>query len=106
MSLVVFLKQDCETCKLVAPILESFLKKNSAEILCQDGSSFPQGLEVREDLGLRRSWEANIEIVPTLISFGKDGEEFLSAETIGSWSDTIHYEILACLNSKIPRKVV
>ena len=100
MSLVVFLKQDCETCKLVAPILESFLKKNSAEILCQDGSSFPQGLEVREDLGLRRSWEANIEIVPTLISFGKDGEEL---DRIEGWNSE---EWAKFLQIEIPEKMV
>ena len=83
MSLVVFLKQGCETCNLVAPILQSFVKKNSVEILCQDGSYFSHGLEVREDLGLRRSWEASIEIVPTLISFGKDGKEL---DRIEGWN--------------------
>ena len=95
MSLVVFLKQGCETCKLVAPILESFLKKNSAEILCQDGSSFSQGLEVREDLGLRRSWEASIEIVPTLISYGKDGKELDRIEGWNSeeWAEFLQIEI-------------
>ena len=95
MSLVVFLKQGCETCKLVAPILESFLEKNSAEILCQDGSSFSQGLEVREDLGLRRSWEASIEIVPTLISFGKDGKELDRIEGWNSeeWAEFLQIEI-------------
>ena len=95
MSLVVFLKQGCETCKLVAPILESFLKKNSAEILCQDGSFFSRGLEVREDLGLRRSWEASIEIVPTLISFGKDGKELDRIEGWNSeeWAEFLQIEI-------------
>ena len=95
MSLVVFLKQGCETCKLVAPILESFLKKNSAEILCQDGSSFYQGLEVKEDLGLRRSWEASIEIVPTLISFGEDGKELDRIEGWNSeeWAEFLQIEI-------------
>ncbi len=100
MSLVVFLKQGCETCKLVAPILESFLKKNSAEILCQDGSSFSQGLEVREDLGLRRSWEASIEIVPTLISYGKDGKEL---DRIEGWNSEEWAEFLQI---EIPEKMV
>jgi hypothetical protein len=95
LSLVVFLKQGCETCKLVAPILESFLKKNSAEILCQDGSSFAHGLEVREDLGLQRSWEASIEIVPTLISFGEDGIELDRIEGWNSeeWAEFLEIEI-------------
>ena len=95
MSLVVFLKQGCETCKLVAPILESYLKKNNAEILCQDSSSFSKGLAVREDLGLRRSWEASIEIVPTLISFGKDGKELDRIEGWNSeeWAEFLQIEI-------------
>ena len=75
MSLVVFLKQRCETCKLVAPVLKTFLEEESAEILCQDGPSFFQGLEVSEDIGLRRSWEAKIETVPTIIRLDKGGKE-------------------------------
>jgi len=43
------------------------------------------------------------EIV-TLI--GKDGQETIEADTLGSWAETIHYEILTCLNSSIPRKVI
>ena len=95
MRLVVFLKQGCETCKLVAPILESYLKKNNAEILCQDSSSFSKDLAVTEDLGLRRSWEARIEIVPTLISFAKDGKESGRIEGWNSeeWAEFLQIEI-------------
>ena len=91
MSVSVFLKQSCETCKLVAPVLKSFLEQNSAEIFCQDGPSFVQDLAVSEDLGLRRSWEASIEIVPTLIRFGKDGKEL---ERIEGWNSEEWAEFL------------
>ena len=95
MSLVVFLKQSCETCKLVAPLLETFLEKRSAEILCQDGPYFFQGLEVSEDIGLRRSWEAKIEIVPTVIRFDNDGNELTRIEGWNSeeWADLLQIEI-------------
>lgn len=95
MSLVVFVKQSCETCKLVAPVLKTFLEQNSAEILCQDSPFFFQDLEVTKDLGLRRSWEANIEIVPTFIRFGEDGKELSRIEGWNSkeWAEFLQIEI-------------
>ena len=95
MSLVVFVKQSCETCELVAPVLKTFLEHNSAEILCQDSPFFFQDLEVTKDLGLRRSWEANIEIVPTFIRFGEDGKEIGRIEGWNSkeWAKFLQIEI-------------
>ena len=92
---MVFLKQSCETCKLVAPVLKTFLEEESAEILCQDAPSFFLGLEVNEDFGLRRSWEAKIETVPTIIRFDKDGKELARIEGWNSdeWADFLQIEI-------------
>ena len=91
---MVFLKQSCETCKLVAPVLKTFLEEESAEILCQDGPSF-LGLEVNEDIGLRRSWEAKIETVPTIIRLDEGGKEVTRIEGWNSdeWADFLQIKI-------------
>ncbi len=67
-GLVAFLKADCPTCRLVAPILEQL----GATLLVQDEpESFPGGLS---DTDLRQAFLADIEIVPTLIRRA-DGRE-------------------------------
>lgn len=42
--------------------------------------------------------------VVTLI--GKDGSELVKAEDIADWAETIHYELVTCLNPAIPRHIV
>ena len=42
--------------------------------------------------------------VVTLI--GTDGNETIDAGTLGDWAETIHYEILTCLNPQIPRRII
>lgn len=37
---------------------------------------------------------------------GQDGIEIIRADDLASWADTIHYELLACLNPSIPRVVI
>ena len=48
--------------------------------------------------------EVETNDVVTLI--GTDGEETIDAGTLGDWAETIHYEILTCLNPKIPRRII
>ena len=45
--------------------------------------------------GLRAGAEA--------VLLGRQGDESLTAETLGGWADTIHYEILAGLSPLVPR---
>lgn len=40
------------------------------------------------------------------VLLGRQGDEVLSAETLGGWADTIHYEILAGLGGQIQRQEV
>jgi alanine racemase len=40
------------------------------------------------------------------VLLGRQGDETLTAETLGAWADTIHYEILAGLGTHIPRREV
>lgn len=37
---------------------------------------------------------------------GKDGTEIIRAEDIAEWAETIHYELVTCLNPAIPRRIM
>ncbi len=73
-QLVVVVKEECETCKLVAPLLAELQQEDSLVIYSQD-ADFPEGLEVVDDSDLRYSWDNRIETVPTLISLDETGKE-------------------------------
>src|SRR6476646_3066430 len=69
-GLVVFVKRDCETCKMVAPLLGEF----EATVFTQDDATFPEGIAAIHDADLSISWHHDIETVPTLIRV-VDGNE-------------------------------
>lgn len=82
-GLVAFVKQDCETCVTVVPVLQQLIDSGElAQIIVQDDAAFPpvSGLGVAHDQDLSMSWHADIETVPTLIK-RVDGAE--AARTIG-----------------------
>jgi hypothetical protein len=62
-GLVVIVKHECETCKMVAPLLAQF----EATTYTQDDPSFPVGVDPIHDADLSISWHHDIETVPTLI---------------------------------------
>ena len=62
-GLVVIVKRDCDTCRVVAPLLALF----PATVFTQDDPSFPEGVEAIDDRDLSWSWHHDIETVPTLI---------------------------------------
>ena len=62
-GLVVFVKRECETCRVVAPLLTSI----DATVYTQDDPSFPDGVAAVHDGDLSFSWHHEIETVPTLI---------------------------------------
>ena len=70
---IVVVKEACETCQTVVPVLEQLAKSDSIELYCQDNPSFPERMDVIDDTELSKSWELDIEIVPTLIRTS-DGE--------------------------------
>ncbi|MDX9971130.1 MAG: alanine racemase [Candidatus Gracilibacteria bacterium] len=41
-----------------------------------------------------------------VVLIGKQGEEFISAETFAKWADTINYEVTCRVNDRIPRIVL
>lgn len=75
MNLIAVVKEECETCRLVVPVLAQLQRRFELAIYSQDNASFPSGLDVIDDTDLRYSWERQIETVPTLISLDDKGEE-------------------------------
>lgn len=77
MNFIVFVKRDCETCQIVAPVLAELELKNSISlaVYSQDDPTFPEKVNgITDDRELRASFRHNIETVPTLIRV-RDGKE-------------------------------
>jgi hypothetical protein len=66
-GLVAFVKRDCPTCQLVAPVLAELAKHAQLTVYSQDDPSFPPGVAAVDDRSLEKSWHHGIEAVPTLI---------------------------------------
>lgn len=68
-GLAVFVKASCPTCQLVVPALARLRDIGlPLTIVTQDDPGFPAGLGAVDDTELRRSYEAGVEIVPTLLT--------------------------------------
>ena len=72
---VAFVKRDCPTCELVAPVLAQLADRVSLTVYTQDDPSFPEGVIAVDDTSLETSWRNDIEAVPTLIRVGEKGVE-------------------------------
>jgi hypothetical protein len=84
---VAFVKAECPTCRLVEPVLAQLRRAGLPLTVCtQDDPSFPAGLEAVDDTDLGRSYEAGVEIVPTLLHV-RDGAvvEALQGWDRASW---------------------
>ncbi len=69
-GLLAIVKQDCATCRLIAPVLRSLSERRGLLIVSQDDPAFPPGIrDVRDDRELALSYRLEIEIVPTLLRF-------------------------------------
>jgi hypothetical protein len=81
-GIVAFVKRDCPTCLLVAPVLAELAKRVPLTIYSQDDPAFPPGLpgDLRpvDDTDLAVSWHHAIEAVPTLLRVA-DGREMARA---------------------------
>ena len=75
MQLIAVVKRECETCKLVEPVLGQIRARSALTLYSQDDPSFPTSLGgAIDDTALERSWRLRIEIVPTLIRLDGDRE--------------------------------
>jgi hypothetical protein len=82
-GLHVFVKRDCETCVLVAPVLSSLHQTNVVTTVhSQDDPTFPDTIAgVGDDTTLRLSYSLAIETVPTIVRISNGAE----AERIVGW---------------------
>ena len=73
-GLVAIVKRDCETCRMVVPVLAQLHDADGLTIYTQDDPDFPDEPVAIHDDDLAVSWHHEIETVPTLIKV-VDGEE-------------------------------
>ena len=73
-GIVAFVKRDCPTCELVAPVLAELAARIDLTVYTQDDPAFPEGVGAVDDTSLEVSWHHGIEAVPTLLRV-KDGVE-------------------------------
>jgi len=73
-EITLVVKQGCETCTLIEPIIRQIAEHFNPRVICQDTQDFPAGLPVEFDASLEQSYRLRIEVVPTLI-IQKDGIE-------------------------------
>ena len=79
-GLVVVVKQDCETCRTVVPVLQDLAARVGLSVFTQDDPAFPPDLVATHDEDLGISWHLDLETVPTLLRV-EDGAEV--ARTVG-----------------------
>ncbi len=73
-GLVAVVKRECETCRMVVPVLRQLAAAGELTVFTQDDPDFPEELQARFDDGLAVSWHHQIETVPTLIRVRGGGE--------------------------------
>jgi len=81
-GLVVVVKHECETCRMVVPVLRELASSVGVTVYTQDDAEFPGDPMAIHDADLSISWHHDIETVPTVIKVD-DGIEI--ERTIG-WS--------------------
>ncbi|HCB33679.1 MAG TPA: thioredoxin [Acidimicrobiaceae bacterium] len=82
-GLVAFVKRDCPTCELVAPVLGRLAEDAGMTVYTQDDAGFPAEVSAARrthDADLSASWHHDIETVPTLLTV-RDGVE--TGRTVG-----------------------
>ncbi|HEY8812515.1 MAG TPA: thioredoxin family protein, partial [Candidatus Dormibacteraeota bacterium] len=66
-GLVAFVKRDCPTCVMVAPVLAALKDSRPLTVFSQDDPTFPAGVDAIDDTELEHSYRQGIETVPTLL---------------------------------------
>ncbi len=66
-GLVAIVKRDCETCRMVVPVLQQLASERSLTVFTQDDPEFPGDPAATFDEDLAISWHHEIETVPTLL---------------------------------------
>ena len=66
-GLVIIVKEECETCQTVVPVLQQLDDATELTVYTQDNASFPSAPTAVHDADLAVSWHHEIETVPTVI---------------------------------------
>ncbi len=66
-GLVVVVKEECETCRTIVPVLEQLSRLGPLTVYTQDDPGFPGSPPAIHDADLAVSWHHQVETVPTLI---------------------------------------
>jgi len=74
-GIVAFVKRECPTCELVAPVLAELASQVNLTVYTQDDPTFPESVAVQDDTDLVTSWHCKIEAVPTLLRVEKGVEQ-------------------------------
>jgi hypothetical protein len=87
-GLVAVVKRECETCRMVVPVLRQLAEAGELTVYTQDDPDFPDAPRAVLDDDLALSWHHAIETVPTLLRV-RDGVEL--ERTVGwlrmSWEE-------------------
>lgn len=87
-GLVAVVKRECETCRMIVPVLRQLADGGQLTVYTQDDPDFPDAPRAVLDEDLALSWHHAIETVPTLIRV-RDGVEL--ERTVGwlraSWEE-------------------
>ena len=80
MEYMVVVKRECETCRMVEPVLAELKRRLPLVLYCQDEPAFPEAAGGSlDDSSLEQSWRHKVETVPTLIRI-EGGREVARAE--------------------------
>lgn len=66
-GIVIVVKEECETCRMVVPVLAEIATRAETHIYTQDNPDFPGTPAAIADTDLAISWHHDIETVPTVI---------------------------------------
>ena len=66
-GIVIIVKEECETCQTVVPVLQQLHAATELTVYTQDNASFPSAPTAAHDADLAVSWHHDIETVPTVI---------------------------------------
>jgi hypothetical protein len=80
-GIVAFVKRDCPTCELVAPVLADLAGRVPLTVYSQDDPDFPEGVAAVDDRELSVSWHCDVEAVPTLLRV----EDGIERERVLGW---------------------
>lgn len=79
------------------------LSTGGAQVLIQGTRCPVLGRICMDQLMADVSHLSKVSIGDTVTLIGKDGAEFIGASEVGSWENTIHYEVVCALSRRVPR---